>query len=104
MTNKVVNFISDDMFEKAKPGLCLLDFLVDCIKSFRAAIEKLTAIALPKFEGGFDKQKGAIFGFGPSLELDSSGGVLKISRVDHETSKKVDSHVEVHNLTQERNV
>lgn len=50
MTNKIVNFISDDMFEKAKPGLCLLDFLVDCIKSFPAEIEKLTAIALSKFK------------------------------------------------------
>lgn len=55
MKNKVVNFLSDDMFEKTKHDLCLLDFLAECIKSFPAEIEKLIATALPKFTIGFDK-------------------------------------------------
>lgn len=55
MKNKVVNFLFDNIFEKTKPDLCLLDFLAECIKSYPAEIEKLIATALLKFTIGFDK-------------------------------------------------
>ncbi len=67
-------------------------------------ITQLIEIVLPKFAQGFDLQKGAIFGFGPSSEMQPRMGVLKVSGLDNESLKKLDSNVDVHNMAQERNV
>ena len=67
-------------------------------------MKKIIAIALPKFASGFDTQNGAIFGFGPSGELAPTGNILKLCNTDSNTLYKLDTHVQIHNLAQERNV
>ena len=103
-TCKVVTFVSDDIFERSNPNELVLEYLRLCIGAFPQEIAKLMAIVLPKFAQGFKLQKGAIFGFGPSSEMQPSMGALKVSGVDDETLKKLDSNVAVHNMAQERNV
>ena len=66
--------------------------------------QKLIAIALPKFASGFDTQKGAIFGFGPSAELEPTANVLKLCNTNSNILDKLDTHVQIHNLAQEKNV
>ena len=103
-TEKVVTFISDDIFKRSGPEDCVLQYLSGCINTYPVEIEKLMTIVLPKFAYGFDYQRGAIFGFGPSAELEPRGGVMKVSTVDDKTLKTLDDNVPVHNLAQERNV
>ena len=83
---------------------CLLQFLEESIKAFSSKIEKLIAKALPKFVSSFNTQKGAIFGSGPSAELESTGNVLKLFNTDSNTLDKLDTNVQIHNLAQEWNV
>ena len=64
----------------------------------------IIAIALPKFVSGFNTQKSAIFGFGPSAELEPTGNVLKLFNTDSNTLDKLDTRVQIHNLAKERNV
>ena len=101
---KVVTFVSDDVFKCNEPDNCLLECLQNCVKTYPSEIVKLIAILLPKFASGFEYQKGAIFGFGPSAENEPKAGVMKISGIDDETLQRLDSNVPVHNLAQERNV
>ena len=100
-TDKVAYFMTKDIYEKSKPDECLLQFLEESIKAFSSEIEKLIAIALPKFASSFNTQKGAIFGFGPSAELEPTGNVLKLCNTDSNTLDKLDTHVQIHNLAQE---
>ena len=87
------------------PDECLLQFLEESIKAFFLETEKkLIAIALPKFASDFDTQKGAILGFGPSAELEPIGNVLKLCNTDSNTLDKLDTHVQIRNLAQERSV
>ena len=69
---------------------CLLQFLEESIKAFSSEIEKLIAKALPKFVSSFNTQKGAIFGSGPSAELESTGNVLKLFNTDSNTLDKLE--------------
>ena len=69
--------------------------LEESIKAFSSEIEKLIAIALPKFASSFNTQKGAIFGFGPSAELEPTGNVLKLYNTDSNTLDKLDIHVQI---------
>ena len=94
-------FVTKDIYEKSKPDECLLQFIEESIKAFSSEIEKLIAIALPKFASSFNTQKGAIFGFGPSAELEPTGNVLKLCNTDSNTLDKLDTHVQIHNLAQE---
>ena len=55
------------------------------------------------FGDGFDYQKGAIFGFGPSAAADT-GKITKMSNLDTETLEKMDANVLVHNVLEERNM
>ena len=103
-TEKIVTFISNEIFERSCPEECVLEYLGGCINSYPIEIEKLMTIILPKFAYGFDYQRGAIFGFGPSAELEPRGGVMRIKDVDEDTLKTLDDNVPVHNLAQERNV
>ena len=66
-------------------------------------IERLIAFSLKMFGEGFNYQKGAIFGFGPSAEKETNS-VLKIADVDDKTLEKIEKFVPVHNLSEERNV
>ena len=91
-------FVTKDIYEKSKPDECLLQFIEDSIKAFSSEIEKLIAIALPKFASSFNTQKGAIFGFGPSAELEHTGNVCN---TDSNTLDKLDTHAQIHNLAQE---
>ena len=102
-TDKVNHFVTKDTDNKSKPDECLLQFLEESIKAF-SETEKLIAIALPKFTSGFHTQKGAIFGFGPSEELEPTGNVLKLCNTDSNNLDKLVTHVQIHNLAQERNV
>ena len=97
-TDQVAYFVTKDIYKKSKPDQCLLQFLEESIKAFSSEIEKLVAIALPKFARGFDTQKGAIFGFGPSAELEPTGNVLKLCNTDSNTLDKLDTSVQIHNL------
>ena len=97
-------FLTKDIYEKSKPDECLLQFLEESIKAFSSEIEKLIAIALPKFASSFNTQKGAIFGFGPSAELEHTGNVLKLCNTDSNTLNKLDTHIQICNLAQEWNV
>ena len=104
LRDQVAYFVTKDIYEKSNPDECLLLFLEESIKAFSSEIEKLIAIALPKFASGFDTQKGTIFGFGPSAELEPTGNVLKLCNTDSNTLDKLDTHVQIHDLAQERNV
>ena len=90
-TDQVANFVTKDIYEKSKPDECLLQFLEESIKAFSSEIEKLVAIALPKLVSGFNTQKGAIFGFGPSSELEPTGNVLKLCNTDSNILDKLDT-------------
>ena len=103
-TDHVAYFVTKDIYEKSTPDECLLQFLEESIKTFSSEIEKLIAIALPKFASGFNTQKGAIFGFGPSAELERIGNVLKLCNTDSNALDRLDTHVQIHNLSQGRNV
>ena len=100
-TDQVANSVTKDIYEKSKPDECLLQFEEESIKAFSSEIEKLIAIALPKFASSFNTQKGAIFGFGPSAELEHTGNVCN---TDSNTLDKLDTHAQIHNLAQEWNV
>ena len=100
-TDQVAYFVTKDIYEKSKPDECLLKFLEESIKAFSSEIEKLIAIALPKFASSFNTQKGVIFGFGPSAELEPTGNVLKLCNTDSNTLDELDTHVQIHNLAQE---
>ena len=89
---------------KSKPDEYLLQFLEESIRAVSSDIEKLIAIALPKSASSFNTQKGAIFGFGPSAELEPTGNVLKLCNTDSNTLDKLDTHVQIHHFAQERNV
>ena len=93
--------MTKDIYEKSTPGECPLQFLEESIKTFSSEIEKLIAIALPKFANGFNTQKGAIFGFGLSAELERIGNVLKLCNTDSNALDRLDTHVQIHNLAQE---
>ena len=102
-TGQVAYFVTKDIHEKSKPDECLIQFLEESIKAF-SEIEKLIAIALPKCASSLNTQKGAIFGFGPSAELEPTGNVLKLCNTDSNTLDKLDTHVQIHHFAQERNV
>ena len=69
-TDQVAYFVTKDIYKKSKPDECFLQFLEEFIKAFSSEFEKLIAIALTKLARGFNIQKGVIFGFGPSAELE----------------------------------
>ena len=92
--------MTKDIHEKSKPDECLNQFLEESIKAF-SEIEKLIAIALPKCASSFNTQKGAIFGFGSSAELEPAGNVFKLCNTDSNTPDKLDTNVQIHNLAQE---
>ena len=99
--DQVAYFVTKDIYEKSKPDECLLQFLEESIKAFSSEIEKLIGIASPKFASSFNTQKGAIFGFGPSAELEHTGNVLKLCNTDSNTLNKLDTHIQIRNLAQE---
>ena len=101
--NKVVSFVSADIFKESLPEQCLLEVLKEVTEMYPAEIERFMVLSLKMFAEGFDYQKGAIFGFGPSAN-NETGSVLKIANVNEETLGKLDKFVAVHNLGEERNV
>ena len=101
--NQVVTFVTEDMFKEFLPEECLQDVLKEAAELYPKEIERLITLLLKMFAEGFDYQKGAIFGFGPSSNMETNS-VLKIANVDDETLDKMDKFVPVHNLGEERNV
>ena len=89
-TDQVAYFVTKDIYEKSKPDECFFQFLEESIKAFSS---KLTS--------GFNTQKGTIFGFGPSEELERIGNALKLCNTDSNTLDKLDTHVQIDNLAQE---
>ena len=78
----------------------LLDFLFNTCKEYEEEVLKILKICLLKFQKGFDKQKGAIFGFGTTAEEDT-GNILKLCSLSDRT---ILSGEPVHNLGEERSV
>ena len=66
-------------------------------------LNKTTQIHKHHIRKRFRVPEGGILGFGPSAENKPRAGVMKISG-DDKTLERLDSHVPVHNLAQERNV
>ena len=88
------------MFKQALPREHLLTNLIECSTEYKEDIVKILKICLSKFEQGFHKQKGAIFGFGSSA-VDDTGSILKISSLE---DKALLQTVPVHNLGEEKSV
>ena len=101
--NQVAKFVSAEIFDLSKPDDCLLSYLKEVIEMYPEEIGKILKIALKMFADGFAFQKGSIFGFGPTAD-ETPDSVLKISTVDTDTLEKLDRSVQVHNISEERNV
>ena len=100
-TDQVSYFVTKGIYKKSKADECLLQFLEESIEAFSSEIEKLIAIALPKFASSSNTQKGSIFGFGPFAELEPTGNVLKLCNTNSNTLDKLDTHFQIHSLAQE---
>jgi len=97
---QVFTFANAKMFEKSLPKPYLLDNLMEVCAEFHDDVCKILRICLTKFAKGFEKQKGAIFGFGITASNDT-GHVLKICEVGDTTQLQ---NVPIHNLGEERSV
>ena len=102
-TTQKLTFVEQDMFNKALPETCLLQYLEDTIQVYPTEISSLISQAKEMMAEGFSHQKGAIFGFGDNADADT-GTKLKICTAPKEIMSKLDTHVETHNLGEERNV
>ena len=100
---RVCRFYSEDIFQSSLPKKqFLLHSLEETITRYPKEIERFIRIALEKFADGFHHQKGAIFGFGK--DADQKTNVFKVSTATPEQLEKLDAHVDVHNIGEERNV
>eukprot|EP00111_Clytia_hemisphaerica_P014148 TCONS_00041682-protein len=100
---RVCSFASEDIFQSSFPKkqFCLHS-LEETITKYPKEIERFVRIALEKFADGFHHQKGAIFGFGK--DADQKTNVFKVSKATTDQLAKLDAHVDVHNIGEERNV
>jgi len=78
----------------------MLHAKIICSRHYKDEVVKIIRICLRKFSKGFEKQKGAIFGFG-STANDDTGSVLKLSTIE---DKSILTNTPIHNLAEERNV
>lgn len=98
--DQVFKFVSADMFKETLPKEHLVTNLFNCSQEYKGEVIKILRICLGKFHRGFDKQKGAIFGFGNTANADT-GHVLKITSL---ADKSILIDTPVHNLGEERSV
>ena len=59
---------------------CILDSILACAETYEKVVQLLN-IMVPKLAEGFSNQRGAIFGFGPSVDKDT-GTIFKLSKAD----------------------
>ena len=83
-SEQVFQFIPNKMFKEALPSENLLTNLILYSTEYKEDVVKILKICLSKFELGFHKQKGAIFGFGSSAGEDT-GSILKISSLENKS-------------------
>ena len=100
---RVVSFVSAEIFKNSKPKDCLLKHLDSVVQLYKTEIVAFLELILPMIAHGLDIQKGAIFGFG-TTSSNSTGTVAKISELDKDFIDKMNKHVPVTNLLEERNV
>lgn len=98
--DQVFKFVSAEIFKDTLAKDHLLTHLFHCANEYKEEVIKILRVVLPKFHKGFDKQKGAIFGFGETAK-DDTGPVLKICELE---DKSVLANALVTNLGEERNV
>ena len=101
-TNQVTTFVSDDLSLGRNQSHVSSMFWKKTSTNMKSKLKNFLSIALPKFAVGFDLQKGTIFGFGPSTNV-NTGTVLKIFQTDKETLSRLDTFTDVNNMHQERN-
>ena len=63
-SQQVFHFISSKLFKETLPKIHLLENLLTYSSQYKNDILKILRVCLDKFQKGFDKQKGSIFGFG----------------------------------------
>ena len=88
------------MFKDTFANENLLTHLFHCAQEYKEEVIKILRVLLSKFHKGFDKQKGAIFGFGETAK-DDTGNVLKICDLQ---DKSILLNAPLTNLGEERNV
>ena len=88
------------MFKETLAKEHLLTHLFHYSHEYHEDVVKILKLVLKKFHIGFDKQKGAIFGFG-STSNDDTGHILKICSLN---DKSILLNTPVHNLGSERSV
>ena len=98
--DQVFKFVSSEIFSDTVAKTHLISYLFDCCKEFEEEVVKILKICLQKFKKGFEKQKGAIFGFGNTAGEDT-GKILKISSLP---DRSILADTPVHNLGEERSV
>ena len=97
---QVFKFLPNEMFKETLPKHHLLMNILECSREYEDQVVTIIGICLHKFQVGFQKQKGAIFGFGTSKD-DATGTVLKISTLE---DKSTLGKAPVTNLGEERSV
>ena len=88
------------MFKNTLAKNHLLHHLFHYADEYKEEVIKILRILLDKFRKGFEKQKGAIFGFGEAAN-DDTGHVLKISNLQ---DKSLLANAPISNIGSERNV
>ena len=99
-SEQVFKFVPQDIFKDASYKDHLLQTLFSNADQYKDEVVKIIRICLGKFSKGFEKQKGAIFGFGKTAN-DDTGSVLKLSTIE---DKSILTNTPIHNLAEERNV
>ena len=78
------NFIKEDIFTTSLPATCLVENLNVVAAKYHNQVCSLLELALPSFADGLAKQRGAIFGFGPTANHET-GSLLKVASADRWT-------------------
>ena len=100
-SKQVFRFVEPSMYNSSLPVDHLLKILLDTYHEYKSEVVKILRICLGKFAKGFDKQKGAIFGFGTHDATHDTGSILNICNFEDIAELQ---NVPVHNLGEERNV
>ena len=96
-SEQVFQFVSPDIFKDSSYKEHLLQTLFSYCDQYKDEVVKIIRICLRKFKKGFEKQTGAIFGFGATAN-DDTGTVLKISTLE---DRPILSNTPIHNLAEE---
>lgn len=101
LLTRQASFIDVETFEAVLPKPALLDTLPPVCIEYRAEIVQILGVFMRKMAEGWDYQKGALFGFGPSK--DKATQSYKVAAASQDELKRLNT-LPVHNIQQERNV